>query len=81
MTTMLVPPARQEVAPQTPAGNPPVSSGTASYILPNVSWATYSSLMKDYENRSTPHFSYDRGLLEILMPGGEHEKRLFRPSG
>jgi Uma2 family endonuclease len=43
-------------------------------VLDNVSWRTYESLLADYRDRSVPHFSYDRGLLEIMSPSTPHER-------
>lgn len=43
-------------------------------VLTNVSWETYERLLADYLDRSVPHFTYDRGLLEIVSPLPEHEQ-------
>lgn len=43
-------------------------------VLHNVSWQTYECLMKDLEDSSVPHFTYDRGALEILIPTPRHER-------
>lgn len=43
-------------------------------LLTNVSWETYEHLLGDYLDRSVPHFTYDRGLLEIMSPLTEHEQ-------
>ncbi len=43
-------------------------------VLSNVSWKTYECLLADYTNSSVPHFTYDRGLLEIMSPSTEHEE-------
>jgi len=43
-------------------------------LLTNVSWETYERLLGDYLDRSVPHFTYDRGLLEIMSPLPEHEQ-------
>jgi Uma2 family endonuclease len=43
-------------------------------LLSNVSWATYERLLADHLDSSVPHFTYDRGLLEIVSPNPEHEK-------
>ena len=43
-------------------------------LLTNVSWETYERLLGDYLDRSIPHFTYDRGLLEIVSPLPEHEQ-------
>lgn len=43
-------------------------------VLRNVSWETYEHLLADHENSSVPHFTYDRGVLEIMSPLPKHEK-------
>ncbi len=45
-----------------------------SVILHGVSWQTYEQLMKDHEDRSGPHFTYQNGELEIFMPPKKHQK-------
>ncbi|MGH2617983.1 MAG: Uma2 family endonuclease [Thermomicrobiales bacterium] len=42
-------------------------------VLHDVSWETYERLLIDHTDRSVPHFTYDRGKLEILAPSPEHE--------
>lgn len=42
-------------------------------ILHDVSWETYESLLKDFENKSSPRLAFDRGVLEIMSPYSEHE--------
>jgi hypothetical protein len=37
-------------------------------ILPNISWQTYQSLIKDFEQEPAIRLTYDRGALEIRMP-------------
>jgi Uma2 family endonuclease len=41
--------------------------------LHNVSWQTYESLLRDYSEFSGVHVNYDRGVMEIMTPGPEHE--------
>lgn len=43
-------------------------------LLHDVSWETYERLLAGQENRSTPRFAYDRGVLEIMSPSAEHEE-------
>ena len=43
-------------------------------LLTGVSWDTYERLLTDLENQSAPRLTYDRGLLEITKPSGEHER-------
>lgn len=42
-------------------------------LLENISWQTYQSLLKDYEERSGIRLTYDRGKLEIMTPLDPHE--------
>lgn len=42
-------------------------------ILPNISWQTYQSLVKDFEQEPAIRLTYDQGLLEIRMPLSPHE--------
>lgn len=44
-------------------------------ILHNVSWKTYECLLKDFESRGAPRFTYDQGALQIMSPLPEHEHR------
>lgn len=43
-------------------------------VLRGVSWQTYERLLEDFTDRSVPHFTYDRGTLEIMSPTAKHEK-------
>ena len=43
-------------------------------LLRNVSWATYEALLAAHLDASVPHFTYDRGELEIVSPSLPHEK-------
>jgi Uma2 family endonuclease len=52
----------------------PAIPGEERFILRNVSWQTYASLLKDYEDQSAPGFTYDRGTLEIMRPLVRHER-------
>jgi Uma2 family endonuclease len=42
-------------------------------ILPNISWQTYQSLIKDFEPEPSLRLTYDRSTLEIRMPLDPHE--------
>lgn len=42
-------------------------------LLPNASWETYERLLAEREERRSPRFFYDRGVLEIVSPGGAPE--------
>lgn len=43
-------------------------------VLRDVSWETYERLLREQGDRSTPRFTYDRGVLEIMSPSAEHEE-------
>ncbi|XHX79988.1 MAG: Uma2 family endonuclease [Stenomitos frigidus ULC029] len=42
-------------------------------LLRDISWQTYQSLLKDFEQQPGMRLTYDRGLLEIMMPLVPHE--------
>lgn len=42
-------------------------------LLKDISWQTYQSLVKDFEQQPGIRLTYDRGLLEIRMPLDPHE--------
>ena len=42
-------------------------------LLHNASWETYERLLVEREERRSPRFFYDRGVLEILSPSAEHD--------
>ncbi len=42
-------------------------------LLRNVSWGTYERLITEREERRKPRFFYDRGVLELMSPSGEHD--------
>ena len=43
-------------------------------LLHNVSWGTYGRLLAEREERRSPRFFYDRGVLEIMSPSAEHDR-------
>jgi Uma2 family endonuclease len=43
-------------------------------ILKGVSWDTYERLLAEHEEESGTRFTYDSGILEILVPSARHEK-------
>jgi hypothetical protein len=43
-------------------------------VLYDVSWEAYKSPLADHLDNSVPHFTYDRGVLEIASPRTEQEK-------
>ncbi|MBW4514743.1 MAG: Uma2 family endonuclease [Timaviella obliquedivisa GSE-PSE-MK23-08B] len=42
-------------------------------LLKNISWHTYQSLVKDFEQQPAMCLTYDQGTLEIKMPLDPHE--------
>ena len=48
-------------------------------LLANASWQTYERLVAEREERRSPRFFYDRGVLEIVSPSAEHDvtSRIF----
>jgi Uma2 family endonuclease len=42
-------------------------------LLQNISWQTYQSLLKDFEQQPAMRLTYDQGTLEIKMPLDPHE--------
>jgi Uma2 family endonuclease len=44
------------------------------FVLAQVSWGTYESLLADYADARSPRFTYCEGMLEIMSPSTEHEK-------
>jgi Uma2 family endonuclease len=51
-----------------------VVCGNAQVVLPEVSWETYESLLKDLADCASPRLTYDRGVLEIMSPTADHER-------
>lgn len=43
-------------------------------VLRNVSWETYERLLADHADSSAPRFTYDRGVLEIMILSARHER-------
>jgi Uma2 family endonuclease len=42
-------------------------------LLHDISWETYERLLEDHVDRSSPRFTYDQGVLEIMSPIPKHE--------
>jgi Uma2 family endonuclease len=42
-------------------------------VLRGIDWQTYERILADQADTRTPRLTYDRGELEILSPGFEHE--------
>lgn len=43
-------------------------------LLPGISWETYERLLADCSDSHAAHFSYDQGVLEIMVLSLRHEK-------
>jgi Uma2 family endonuclease len=43
-------------------------------ILRNISWETYERLLAERGESSSPRFTYDQGVLEIMVVSFEHEQ-------
>ena len=65
------------VIPSAPTSQP-VFAGEQHIIFRHSSWATYQRLLREREG-SRPRLTYNRGVLEIMTTGLQHEKlvRLF----
>jgi Uma2 family endonuclease len=46
--------------------------------LRNLSWETYRRLLSEHGEVSSPRFTFDRGVLEIMSPSAEHERHNLR---
>jgi hypothetical protein len=42
-------------------------------ILQGVSWETYESLLADFVDSHAAHFTYNQGVLEIMVLSGQLE--------
>src|SRR6266542_964516 len=42
-------------------------------ILHGVSWETYERLLADFQDSHAAHFTYDQGVLEIMVLSFKHE--------
>lgn len=51
----------------------PTSENTQVILLHNVSWETYERLIEEQGENPNPHFTYDRGDLEIMVLSYAHE--------
>jgi Uma2 family endonuclease len=47
-------------------------------VLRNLSWETYRRLLSEHGDGSSPRFTFDRGVLEIMSPSAEHERYNLR---
>jgi Uma2 family endonuclease len=51
----------------------PPEAGEQRVVLSHVSWETYESLLADHMDASSPRFTYDQGVLEIVTLSYRHE--------
>ena len=65
--------AQTQTAPPVMSLRPTPDTGQR-LILPGVSWATYERLLADFSDSHAAHFSYDQGVLEIMVLSLRHEK-------
>jgi len=49
------------------------STSDQRLLVPNVSWRTYETLLREFEDHHL-RLTYDRGNLEIMSPSPEHER-------
>ena len=52
----------------------PPEQTTQRVVLRHVSWETYERLLAEHEQCSSPRFTYDHGVLEIMSPSIKHER-------
>jgi Uma2 family endonuclease len=53
---------------------PTKGTSTDRVVISKVSWETYESLLRDFENQSSPRLAYNQGVLEIMSPHFEHDR-------
>ncbi len=66
------------IQPPPPPLSPPVApqsdgSDDQRVVLDGISWTTYERLLKELNDRPI-HLTYDDGMLEIFVPGEDHER-------
>lgn len=71
MTLSVQQPPPPPASPREPTADD--GGGDQRVLLDGVSWTTYERLLKELNDRPI-HLTYDDGLLEIFMPGDEHER-------
>ena len=75
MATAPAPATRPEVEIEVPSIGP-IPEG---FLLRGISWKTYESLLRDFEESgSNVRMTYDRGILELMSPASRHERRKKR---
>lgn len=51
-----------------------ISPPEAGIILENISWETYQGLLADHSESAGPRFTYDNGMLELMILSRKHEQ-------
>ena len=60
-------------------GGRALDGGSKTFLLEGISWRTYESLLRDFEEAgSNVRMTYDRGRLELMSPAYRHEDRKKR---
>lgn len=52
----------------------PSPDGGQQIVLHGVSWATYEQLLTDFQDRHAAHFTFNQGVLEIMVLSAKHEE-------
>ena len=52
----------------------PISSPEQLVILDRVTWETYERLITEHGQRCGTRFTYDEGLLQIMVVSSRHER-------
>ena len=61
-----------EIAP-TPDASVASPEVGQQVVLHGISWETYEQLLSDFQDSHAAHFTYDRGVLEIMVLSFKHE--------
>ena len=64
----------QTITNLPPASHISLAEAGQRLMLHGVSWETYERLLADFQDSHAAHFTYDRGVLEIMVLSFEHEK-------
>ncbi len=54
--------------------SPPAEVREQRVVLNHISWETYERLLADHIDASSPRFTYDQGVLEIMTLSSRHEE-------
>ncbi len=64
--------AQETALPVSRRASPPEAG--QRLILHGASWGTYERLLADFQDSHAAHFTYDRGVLEIMVLSAKHEE-------